>query len=290
MKMTKMMNYTLGLAAVLALGACGRSEQTSDIKIVGGTEVGEEVMDARRLSTVALTTDLKLGSGSPLDNGGSFCSGTIVGPRHIVTASHCLQAFDAGTLQKKDEYVLPEATDFIVAFGTHVSKDGHWVRAAEVIPHANWDVTATISIKPDKPGNDIGMVILSEDIPEGFQPAMIADTGKTVGQGEELIMAGYGITRSVKKNDTGILRQAEVPALEADNIGQRIVSGKWFEGVCSGDSGGPAYVKKDGQLYFTGIASTGAMLFGRWCIGIRNSHTDVRYYQDWINEKMASHR
>jgi hypothetical protein len=262
---------------------CGSSENVSEVKIKGGTEVGSEVMDERRLSTVALTTDVDFGKGSLMDKGHSFCTGTIAGPRVVVTAAHCIQAFDPGSMRKKDKLTMPEVSDFVVFFGTKVSTDGTWIRAAEVIPHPDWNVGATLWPFSTVPANDIGVIILAEDIPAGYRPAPLADLNWDL-RGQELIFAGFGITSSMSRDDTGTLRQAEVPLLSVEKGSQRIVSGKAFEGVCSGDSGGPAYVKKDGKLYFTGIASTGAMLFGRWCLGFRNAHIDARYYGQWITK------
>src|SRR5262245_60056005 len=125
MKVTNISTKLVLLAAGLAAAACGSNNaalEQSETKIIGGQNVPEGQQDERRWSTVALTTDAVTSADKPstIDQKHSFCSGTIVAPRVIMTAAHCIQKMDPNTHQKLDELILPKETDFIVHFDSNV--------------------------------------------------------------------------------------------------------------------------------------------------------------------------
>lgn len=283
-------NGTLLTAVVGTLAACGQTQLAPDAsatKIVGGQNVPESQNDARRFSTVALTTDAVMHEGQPptIEQGHSFCSGTIIARRAVMTASHCIQKFDATTHQKLPDHVLPEDKDFLVYFGTTVSKAGKWVRATKAIPHPNWSPEQTLSPQPTSAPDDIGLIILSEDIPAGFQIAEIGEPTDTLPS--TIKLAGYGVTSSRNNNDTGILRQVETDMTGAAGDVKRFAVGKFFAGACAGDSGGPAYVEKNGKLVVVGATSTGAEIAGL-CLGLMNNYTDARYYKGWLADEIEA--
>jgi hypothetical protein len=285
---TRVLSSALFGAAV-ALAGCGQTAtDASATKITGGQPVPESQSDARRLSTVALTTDVVMHEGqpSPISANHSFCSGTIVGPRVIMTAAHCIQKFDETTHVKLDEHILPHDTDYLIYFGTNVSPTGTWVRAVTAIPHPDWDPAQTLSGQPTAAPNDIGVIILEADIPAGAQVAQIGSPSSTLPSSIQL--AGFGVTTSRDNNDTGVLRQVDVPNNGADANIKRIQVGSFGRGACAGDSGGPAYAMENGHLVVVGATSTGAELAGR-CLGLLNFYTDARYYRDWITSTTAQY-
>src|SRR5690606_23859875 len=107
--------------------------------------------DLRALATVALTTELSPeGEDSPLDSGKSFCTGTIIGERVILTAAHCVQKFDPETNETSGELHFPNARDFLVFFGNSVARDGAWRRAQRVIPHPEWSPAEALTPMPSR--------------------------------------------------------------------------------------------------------------------------------------------
>lgn len=277
------------LAVGVAVSGCGAPDQRgqqSEIKILGGRPVADTETDARRWSTVALTTDLASprnpDQGPILDQGHSFCSGTIISDRVIMTAAHCLQKFDDATRQKIPGYIFPKEENFLVYFGTQVKKEGKWIRASKVIPHPDWEPSETLSPLPSRAPNDIGLVVLSEKIPEGYKAVGIASKDLSL-NGKKVILAGFGVSGNRNRNDTGLLRAVQVGFQNANASIRRFGVGAFFRGACAGDSGGPAYVQEGDKLLLIGATSTGAEIFGQ-CLGIVNNYTDVRHYMDWIDE------
>lgn len=278
--------WSLGIAAALMTltVACGSpTGPTSQPSIIGGSEVPDEQQDARRWSTVALTTDLSMKEGQApvLDAGHSFCSGTVIGERLILTAAHCIQKFDPKTRSKLPDNNLPKDSDFIVHFDTKVQKDGTWLRASKAIAHPDWDPNLTLSPNPKQAPHDIGLLVLADAIPSSARIAAIGDAGADLG--DKIDLAGFGVSKSRNNNDTGILRQVRTSIKNVDGKANRIMVGAFGKGACGGDSGGPAYAMQDGQYVVVGATSTGAELFGR-CLGLANYYTDVRPYRTWIEE------
>ena len=278
------------LLSLFAFSSCAApvAQQSVDSQelIVGGSPVAENAQGAPRWSTVALTTDLPSSKdpskGPLLEQGHSFCTATIISKTVVMTAAHCLQKMDNNTRQKLPELVLPKEENFLVFFGPKVGTTGKWIKAKKVIPHPEWDPNQTLSPAPTKPANDIGLIVLSEGIPEGYMPVQLARPTLSL-KGKSVFLAGFGVSFNRNKNDTGILRQVQVTVQNADESTFRLgVGGEFFKGACAGDSGGPAYFKEGDTWMVVGATSTGAEIFGT-CLGIVNNYTDARHYFNWID-------
>lgn len=286
------LNSALLLATVSShfIVSCGENptnnDRKSEIKIVGGKVLQASVDDERMFSTVALTTDHKSSgqrnSKAMLDAGKSFCTATIISESALLTAAHCLADFDQQSLNKNGRLILPDSRDFIASFGSQVSTSEQRIRAKAVIPHPQWQPHLTLSSNPADAPRDIGVVILERRIPDGYFPAKVANSELQLSAKQAVHLVGFGVTWSRLNNNTGVLREVEVPLKKVSLSSETLIVSSWLKGACAGDSGGPMYVRTaDGSWSVVGVTSAGVEVF-QSCIGLNNSFTDVRANREWI--------
>ncbi len=303
MKKIVLGGLALSLAAVGS--GCGREagNQGSDVLIFGGREATDA--DAALKHTVAL-----------LDrNFETFCSGSLISPIHILTAAHCFEnsakslpvyvAFgnrSAGETVKLNSLRVVEAVTVHKGFLKDIEKP---------------EVLRAV-IEDGKVVNDVAVLQLSKPAPEGFLPVR-RPGGVAIPVGTTLTLAGFGITKldpltafarkrqqaqlsgkehdgsgdptpeelaalmaeaNNYKPDSGTLRVAESIMQEQLAAKEMVISGG-NAGVCSGDSGGPAFAEatipgEDGPVLLqVGIASRSD------CQQLA-FHTDVGQFGDWI--------
>lgn len=254
----KLAALILGTALVSACGT--QQDNTSETNIVGGEKVSAS--DQIVKSTVALVTP----------SGKSFCTGSLVSPTIVVTASHCLVDYGDGKL--------------VVAFGT-IAKNGYYKsenlrEAAKFFVHEEYNTAAMDADSPTDAPNDIAMIHLKSAAPSGFGPVSVLGANDAVQVGETLTLAGFGLTHYIF-GSSGVLRKVDTkvktlfPGIKELEFGE-----KAYKSACMGDSGGPAFVKRNNKLVLVGVTSRGSSKCDSTGI-----YTDVRYFGAWINRTAA---
>lgn len=211
----------------------------SSFAIVNGTPI----RDSSFRQSVALTF-----KSDPFDDRAEiYCSGTLIGPRLVATAAHCIRS---GAIAFK----VP-LEDFIKQTWIYVGETENAPDLPMIVPQHK---SARIEIHPrnDSIYSDVAIIELSKDVDLlklniRPVPLMIATFEH---KGLDLIHVGYGlIVNGGVKGNKALMR---LPVRELNGYNGLGVGYMRTEspGACHGDSGGSAYlVDRDGKLKFVGI-------------------------------------
>lgn len=220
---------------------------------------------------------------------GFSCTGTVVAPRVILTAAHCIEDLERGG--------LTPAKAFAVATGTTTPSQAlrqNVFRVAETHVYPGFDPGGLLG--------DAGVLVL--DRPTAAPPIALAGSADAAlyAGGAAVQLAGWGVTGANAKNAPESLRATTMVVQKPSLCKQKTridrpnyspaaqmctldVPAK-KSGGCFGDSGGPAIgVRPDGTPVELGVISTG----GAFCATKRpNVLTRVDVISTWVSEWIAA--
>ena len=244
------------LLGSLCLIGCGfpESPPSSGSSASERSEIVGGVTDTGDPATVSLV----VGQGGQYEQ---FCTGTLVGPRTVVTAAHCIQAYGA-------QY------SYYVNFGTYASSPTRSIKMASQTAHPLYD-------KNSGDAHDFGVIQLLTAVTDvtaielNTVPLTQADVGRPIRH------AGFGVT-SGAQNGAGTKRQVSYSVRQV--TAALIESGASGKQTCNGDSGGPALMVMPGSSLerLVGVVSFGdqnCTMFGE------DGRVDVDVA--WIKQTMA---
>jgi hypothetical protein len=228
---------------------------------VGGASCG---LDGVAVDGTVVTASNRIVGGAGFDGlpavgaityyGDEYCTGTLIGPRTVVTAAHCVDG------------VSPSQLEFVIGSNIAAPEAVLTVKSAQT--HPSWSSSAL--------RNDIGLITLAADAPVAPLPVLTHMDASWIGT--QLFFVGYGVTNGQTQAGAGVKRAVWMGISEVDGTTFRYDDpGK---NTCSGDSGGPAFYRDpSGAYYVAGITS-----YGDWYCTEYGVDTRVDAFLDFLGQ------
>ncbi len=191
--------------------------------------------------------------GNLVYEGEQQCTGTLIAPRTVLTAAHCVYGFEASRMR--------------FAIGPAMWDQEASVPAAYLKAHPHYSPSTLV--------HDIGLVYLAEDAP--VEPMSLLTHMDASWIGASLFFVGYGVDNGYSQTGKGRKRAVWIEISGIDETTFRYEDPE--RNTCDGDSGGPAFYKDDeGNYFLAGVTSYGDVFCSEYGVNTR-----VDTHMDFVN-------
>jgi secreted trypsin-like serine protease len=217
------------------------------------------------------------------------CTGTVISPRVVMTAAHCVEDLDVGGFTAAEDYVVITGRT-----NPRQAESGNALQVSETHVFPRYD--------PGTGHGDAALLVLASPTPAPGIPLASAADGALYAGGAGVLLAGWGITRPDARSAPESLRSTANVVLDPTSCRARTRS--YYppysiaeqmcttdppdrkNGACFGDSGGPVIAQRaDGSPVEVGIVSTGGP---RCSTKLPNIFTRVDLVSSWVSESIAA--
>ena len=182
---------------------------------------------------------------------------------------------------------FPNSTATVEASLRPVDDDREVVRVVDAeIPRAYREARNSV-----RDQGDIAVIRLEGKLPKGYHAAHLGSSRTPLHAGDTLILAGYGISNAREHTGAGRLRRTSVKILDPDfGKTEMLLDQSRGSGACHGDSGGPAFLEKDGKLILVGVTDRGHPASAPDDCKHQVVYAKVPAYRKWISETIKTMR